>query len=63
MIDPLEVKLEILKGNLVLRKGIDRHGNKDAILLCDGENGEAFVIGRISLLEEKEKRAIQEATP
>lgn len=55
MIDPLKVKLEINKGNLYLKKGTDRHGNKDAILLCD-KSGEAFVIGRISQLENETVR-------
>lgn len=54
MIDPLKVKLEINKGNLFLKLGTDRHGNKDAILLCD-KSGEAFVIGRIGILQDNQK--------
>lgn len=55
MIDPLKVKLQIQKGNLFLKLGRDRDGNKDAILLCD-KSGEAFVIGRVSELKEIERR-------
>ena len=47
-IDPLYVKKEIEKGNLILAK--DK--NNDFILLCDAENGETFSIGRISELKD-----------